>query len=395
MNNISSLINGISFKQRSDKRYEGRITVNGKRKSFYGNTKAEVKNKAKAYLSRIENGYIEPQKIVFNDYIEYWLKKYKLNKIEPSSYNRLYSVYIHQIHNSIGTKKIGEVTTKDIQKLIDEYANPSKPSAKALALSGLKKIIHLLNPCLNKAVEEGIISNNPCEYVILPKESCIQVQTKEQFSLSDEELEEFRTSALSTYKTTKEYRSRDALILLIMLNLGLRVGEILALEWSDIDFTYGIVYIKKTIQDNIIDYEAVEEKKKRYKKVKSSTKTPSGVRILRLNDAVIYYFHELKEYDKRKCIESRYVACTRVGTMNSPRNLQRSLDRLIKRTDICKHVSLHTLRHTFGSTLLRNGVNIEVVSKLMGHSNITITYNKYIHVIKEEEAKAMKSVNVC
>ena len=55
----------------------------------------------------------------------------------------------------------------------------------------------------------------------------------------------------------------------------------------------------------------------------------------------------------------------------------------------------HTLRHTFGSTLLRNGVGIEVVSKLLGHANITITYNKYIHVIKEQEAIAMNMVKVC
>ena len=60
-----------------------------------------------------------------------------------------------------------------------------------------------------------------------------------------------------------------------------------------------------------------------------------------------------------------------------------------------KRITLHTLRHTFGSTLLRHGVGIEVISKLMGHSNITITYNKYIHAIQEEEAKAMTMIRVC
>ena len=81
--------------------------------------------------------------------------------------------------------------------------------------------------------------------------------------------------------------------------------------------------------------------------------------------------------------------------MNCSRNLQRSLDRLIKKTNITKRVTLHTLRHTFGSTLLRRGVGIEVISKLMGHANISITYNKYIHSIQEEEAKAMTMIRVC
>lgn len=81
--------------------------------------------------------------------------------------------------------------------------------------------------------------------------------------------------------------------------------------------------------------------------------------------------------------------------MQIERNLQRSLDRIIKMTNINKKVTLHTLRHTFGSVLLRRGVNIEIISKLMGHANISITYNKYIHTIQEEEAKAMQMVKVC
>lgn len=288
-----------------------------------------------------------------------------------------------------------QITTKDIQDLIDSHANPLDPAVKPLALSGLKRILNLLNPCLKKAVEEGVIQKNPCEHVILPKESCILKKTKQQFSLSDKELEEFKVAALSKYKSTKDYRSRDALVLLLMLNLGLRVGELLALEWTDVDLQSEVVHISKTVQEGITDYEGGNEKKKNYQKTKSSTKTPSGVRVLALNSMVLYYIDELQKYDERHQIRSKYVACTGVGTMNCSRNLQRSLDRVINRTNIQKHVSLHTLRHTFGSTLLRNGVNIEVVSKLMGHSNITITYNKYIHVIQEEEAKAMNGVNIC
>jgi len=75
--------------------------------------------------------------------------------------------------------------------------------------------------------------------------------------------------------------------------------------------------------------------------------------------------------------------------------LQCSLDSVGKRMELNKHITLHTLRHTFGSTLIRRKVGIEVISKLMGHANITITYNKYIHTIQEEEAKAMNMVTIC
>lgn len=396
MNNVSVIINNMSIKQRSDGRYEGRLTNDGKRKSFYGKTKAEVKTKAKEYLTKVENGYKEPKKIILNNYIEYWLKTYKWNKIEPSSYTRLYRVYDCQIRNStIGNKNIGQIETKDIQKLIDDHANPPNKNIKPLAMSGLKRILQLLRPCFNKAVEEEIIYKNPCDNVILPKVSCIQTETKVQFSLTPQELELFQKAALSKYKTTDEYCSRDAFILLLMVNLGLRVGEALALEWKDVDFKNKIIYINKTVQSNIENFDKIHGNNKTYNRIKKSAKTNAGIRTLQLNDTVIWYLNELMLYDKRNNINSESIACTNVGTMNCSRNLQRSLDRLVKRSGITKHVTLHTLRHTFGSTLLRNGVNIEVVSKLMGHANISITYNKYIHSIKEEEAKAMKMVKVC
>ena len=394
MNNISKIINNMSILDRKDGRYEGRVSIDGKRKSIYGKTKVEVKEKTKKFLLKVENGYKEPEKITLNDYIVYWLKTYKLNKIEPSSYSRLCSVYVNQIKNTIGMKKIGNIITKNIQNLLDEYANPSNVKRKPLALSGLKKIMQLLRPCLNMAVREEIISKNPCEYVILPKESCIKVVTKKQISLSDEEIERFKITSLERNKTNDEYKSRDAFVLLLLLNLGLRVGEVLALKWTDIDLDKRIVYINKTLQSNIRDYDFDSGKKKVYSRVKNSTKTSAGIRIISLNDTILTYLQELKKYDERHNIKSDWIACTTAGTLNTARNLQRSLDRILKRADLDKKVSLHTLRHTFGSYLIRHGVGIEVISKLMGHANNSITYNKYIHSIKEEEAKVMNLLSI-
>ena len=322
MNNISKIINNMSILNRKDGRYEGRVSIDGKRKSFYGKTKVAVKEKAKKFLLRVENGYKEPEQITVNDYILYWLKTYKLNKIEPSSYSRLCSVYDNQIKNTIGTKKIGNITTKNIQNLIDEYANPSNVKRKPLALSGLKKIMQLLRPCLNMAVREEIISKNPCEYVILPKESCIKVVTKKQISLSDEEIERFKITSLERNKTNDEYKSRDAFVLLLILNLGLRVGEVLALKWTDIDLYKRIIYINKTLQSNIRDYDFDSGKKKVYSRVKNSTKTSAGIRIISLNDTILTYLQELKKYDERHNIKSDWIACTTAGTLNTARNLQ-------------------------------------------------------------------------
>ena len=395
MNSVTSIISSMTIRQRKNGLYEGRISNDGIRKSFYGYTKAEIKNKAKSYLMKVENGFSEPKKILLSDYIEYWLKTYKLNKIEPPSYYRLYSVYEHQLKDSIGQKMMGDIKARDIQNFIDEMANPSNGKIKPLAISGLKKIIQLLKPCFKTAIQEGILFLNPCDGVTLPKESCIKTPTKKQISLSDDEIEKFKEVALEKYKSTAEYCSRDFLVLLLIVNLGLRVGEMLALSWGDIDFENRIVYINKTLQSDIRNFEAKEGEKKLYSRIKNSTKTNAGMRVISLNDSVMSYLEELRAYDKRNNIVSDYVACTTAGTLNRARNLQRSLERLLKKANIDKKVSLHTLRHTFGSYLLRKGVGIEVISKLMGHARITVTYNKYIHTIKEEEAKVMNMIRIC
>lgn len=393
MNNVTAMINGMNIKMRTDNRFEGRITVNGKRKSFYGATKTEVKQRAKEYLQKVENGYRDPQRIIFNEYAEYWLITYKSGKIEPSSYTRLYRVFDSQIRNTLGKKFIGDIKTNDIQKLIDEYANPSNDNIRPLALSGLKKILQFLRPCFKMAVKEEIISSNPCDDVVLPNASYIVLETKQQYSLSDTEIEQFRNVALEKYKTTGEYCSRNAIVLLLILNLGLRAGEALSLEWDDINLADKVVYINKTLQCGIRNNS--KNGMAYVTRIKKSAKTKSGVRFLRLNDQVMFYLNELIEYDKRNNINSKYVCCNNYGEINSHRNLQCCLNSVSKKMKLDKHITLHTLRHTFGSTLIRRGVGIEVISKLMGHANITITFNKYIHTIKEEEAKAMNMVTIC
>lgn len=393
MNNVTAIINKMNIRERKDNRYEGRITVNNNRKCFYGHTKSEVKQKAKDYLLKVENGYREPKSILLNEYIEYWLSNYKYNKIEPSSYDKLERIYYNQIKDTIGKKKIGDIKTKDIQMIIDEYANPTNNLTKPLAKSGLKKIIHLLNPCFKKAIQEGIIYNNPCKDVLLPIDSAILMPTKEQFALSDLEMQSLKEECLVRYKHGG-YKYRNGLILMIMLNTGVRVGEMLALEWDDINIDDKTLHINKTIQSNVINRNK-DADKKTIDLLKKTPKTKSGIRFIPLNNNIVFLINELKKYDEENRICSPYVCCTRVGTREVARNLQRTLDNIQKKANITRHVTLHTLRHSFGSALIRNGINIAVVSRLMGHANISITYNKYIHTINEEETKAMNMVEIC
>ena len=99
------------------------------------------------------------------------IKKEKLNLLHIQDYIEFFDA---QIRDKLGNKNIGDIQTSHIQKIIDEYANPSSSNEKMLAVSGLKKIIQFLNPCFKTAVKEEIIQFNPCEDVQLPSQSYIK-----------------------------------------------------------------------------------------------------------------------------------------------------------------------------------------------------------------------------
>lgn len=388
-------VKDMNFFQRDNGSYQSKVTVNGKRKTFYGKTKNEIRLKYQDYLREIEleEDCLSTDKITLNEYIEYWLKTYKLKTIEPSSYDKLERVYLNQIHDTIGKKKLCEITSKEIQELINNYASPKNNNTTALARSGLKKVKQLLNQCYNKAVQEKRIKTNPCTDVYIPKEIFIDVETKQQFSLTDEQMEEFKNISLTKKKYSTGYKYRDGLVLLIMLNTGLRSGEMLALEWNDVDLDNKIININKIVQNKIVD--RTSDTNKRIDRIKNGAKTLSGTRFVPINDNTVYYFEEIQKNNSILGITSKYVCSTKTGSRQTHRNLLRSLYTIRDQSNIIpKNTSLHTLRHTFGSKLIRSKVDISVVSKLMGHANITITYNKYIHVINEETAKAIDLVEI-
>lgn len=122
-------------------------------------------------------------------------------------------------------------------------------------------------------------------------------------------------------------------------------------------------------------------------------KTKKGIRTIPMNSQCKEYLLRLKAYAEKQGIVTDYVAYTNKGAAISSRNLQRALDVVLNNAGI-PHCGLHTLRHSFGSALLRKGASIESVSSLMGHSSIKITYDKYIHVLEEQKVVEMQKLNI-
>lgn len=385
-------VNYNNIRLRSDGRLEGRISINGKTKSFYGKTKAEIKRKMNEYEREYSHDQSNPKTDYLGVFIENWLRQHKRFELKESSYDRLETLYISHIKNSsIATKCLGDISYIEIQKLLNEMVCPSD-NKRAYAKSTAKKTYELLTEVYKFADAQYKMTYNPMLNVHVPKESGCVKKSKETFSLTPLQIELFKQQC--TIKTSSGlYKYKYGLVFMLMLNLGVRVGEMIALQFTDFDLKNKIVRINKNAMPNVkIRNEQGDPVNVRSTKI-TTPKTRRSIRTLPLNDKALYYLQEIIADNEARKISTEYVCSTTIGTMATARNLQRTLDIIASNAGL-PHIWLHILRHTFGSELIRNKVDVSVVSKLMGHTNTSITYNVYVHVIEEEAAKAMTLVNI-
>lgn len=181
-------------------------------------------------------------------------------------------------------------------------------------------------------------------------------------------------------------------VLLLILNTGMRIGEALALEWSDIDLKNKTLKVNKTLtkaKERDKNGKVIGKNKKTFSDI---TKTESGNRIIPLNDMAISLLKQIQNYNKRKKIKTDYVACTVDGGYVSERNILRTYKSILG-TVGAEDYTIHALRHTFASRLLKAGTEISVVSKLLGHADINTTYSTYIHVLKDQMTDVMSGIS--
>jgi len=380
-----------NIRERADGRWEARIMTEGIYKSFYGKTKADVKKKLRIYRDTRSNEAGD-KKTPLQDYIANYLITYKLGIIKESTYDRYESTFLHHVYNTpLGRKPIGVVNDSDIIKHLKLKISPLSPDEMPLSRSSVKKILELLNMACKHAHMKGKIPNNPAVGVKLPGEDNFLVKTKKIECLDDGQMAQIKRVSELKRKNGKPFY-RASYLIMILLNTGLRCGELLALTWDDIDFQNNLIYVSQGIMTNVNIRDAAGNILERTNKL-ASPKTNKAVRSIPINQQCCYYLNLLLEEKEKSSIDTDFVAYSEAGTRMTFRNLQRAFDLILIKAEL-PHYSLHILRHSFGSQLIRNGVDVTIVSKLMGHSNITITYNKYIHVLQSQQIRAIELANV-
>ena len=365
---------GENIYHRKDGRWEGRYIVgrkpNGKPKfkSIYGKSYTETKEMLTVEKARhIQAGEKPPITIygngTFSDWMDFWLNICEKPYIKETTY-QLYKRNIDKhLRPLLGSIIVSQLQKEDIQASVNLWK-------VSLASSTLHGICRQLKSILNHAVKSHLIDQNPYQDIRIPKtrKHVPRVLTTE---------EQIRLEQTALQNGNLEY--------LVFLYTGVRVGELCALRYGDIEFvrsTLSITHSVKRIQN------PNKSEGRRTLLVVADPKTESAVR-----DIPLPYF--LTQLLSNRMLQSHasandYIFSNTKSGPSDPRAIQARFARLAEKLEI-KGAHLHTLRHTFAMRCLENGMGYKALSEILGHSSSRITIQCYDNCTWESKERIMNS----
>ena len=379
-----------TIRKRADGRWEGIYSAGydqqtGKliRKSIYGKNQKEVRQKLSKVTTEIDEGlYLEPAKMTLSDWMDLWYKEYTFDK----KYSTLkgYKAQINKhIRPGIGKYNLSQLNPMILQRFFNHLSEPNE-KGKVLSPKSIKNVYIILSGILEQAVENEMISKNPCKKVKLPK-----VYNKQITPLTDKQVKDF----LEIISTDEIYGT----ILRVIVFTGLRLGEAMGLTWDCVDFEKGALNINKQLQrrpqkDGGSTLTSVKSGKPRILKpapfVMQLLKIRYTEQIMQKQRSEDLWLAWSNEEEHKKAL----VFTNLQGGYLIPKRVYlhfKSAAVAIGAPD----ARVHDLRHTYAVLSLQNGDDIKTVQENLVHASAAFTLDVYGHVsdrMKKESANRME-----
>lgn len=298
-------------------------------------------------------------KICFEFWSNEWLE-YKKSIVKESTYIKYRSIVFIHINPFFENLFIEELSNSDIQQFLNVKSN-----VECLSTKTVTEIINVLKSIISLANDFSVSTKCNFKYISLKRKEpkTIRVLSKEE----EKRLIEVLLDNMDIYK----------LGVLIGLYSGIRLGEICALKWENIDFENNIIHIVNTMQR----LQTFDESKKTHIVI-TVPKTKSSYR-----DVPIPY--SLSNYMKKFISNNNFVLSTEAKKFIEPRVMQYRFKKYLKIGKI-DNANFHSLRHTFATRCIESGVEAKVLSEILGHSSVTITLDRYVHSSMEYKQSNIK-----
>ncbi len=286
-----------------------------------------------------------------------WLTEWLNNYIRISAKHRTIERYSEIINNhlipSVGDIELQELTPIILQKYISELLKcGNKRTGAGLSSSAVNSIITVIQNSLHTAYNLRYINDMVGDKLKRPKAVERQIEC---FSVAEQKQIE---------QAVRDGEKPYMLGVLICLYTGLRIGELLALEWSDIDFSNGTLMVDKTCHYGV-------NLNGQFGRIVDTPKTETSIRLIPLPKQLIPLMKEHKKIPSKLVISKN-------GEGISNRTYQRNFESLLKSLNL-KHRGFHALRHTFATRALECGIDVKTLSELLGHKSPAVTLKKYAH----------------
>lgn len=342
---------------------------NGKRKQkWYSGfkTKKEAEAKKTELIYKLNTGeFADSKNITTEEYLKQWLRDYALQNVASQTYSNYELIIRVHLIPSLGNYKLEKLTSTIVQSY---YTNLKENSE--LSNTSINYIHRILNHALKQAVKWQIITRNPCEATQPPRKDKYIALV-----LDNKEIDVL----LEACKGTPIYTP-----VIIALTTGMRLAEIAALQWKDINFDKKNIYINNTLQN--IDRELVLK----------PTKNASSRRTVYMMELLVEHLKLLKtsmesNLNDSKTIDVQFVCAWEDFRPKDPHYISKKF-RKIKSSLNITQIRFHDLRHTHATMLLKEGIHPKIVADRLGHSQISITLDTYSHVIPNMQKSAIEEL---
>jgi integrase len=315
-------------------------------------------------------GVIMTSIIKYGEWVALWLES-KKDFVKMSTYANYSMAAINHIIPSLGNYTINEISEPIVQETVIYWINNGKMAGGGLSKKTVKDMLSIIKLSLKAAARKKMISSIPDMDVVIPSSNSVgKVVT---FN-SDEQ-----NKILSMVLESPSPRNVGVIISLLA---GLRIGELCALKWSDINMENRTIHVTKTMQRLYLK-ELSGTRESRV--IITPPKTRSSIRIVPISSRLFLYLSAIVAED------SEAYVITGMKEFLEPRTYRSYYNRLLLRHGI-EHVKFHGLRHTFATRCIEAGADCKTVSVLLGHASVNMTLNLYVHPGMDQKRKCVELI---